>query len=109
MWIKSGNVQPSLLTLVGAAGGAAALQLYCRLSQTIFVTAGEPLSALGGGKWGTILCGDGRFKSTEWIPLGITVCDMGLTVIFSAVTPPHERCLCVAARGFNEKYTFQLR
>lgn len=55
-----------------------------------------------------VLSGDGRFWSIERIPLGITVCDMGLTVIFSALTPPHERCPCVAAEGFN-KYTFQLK
>lgn len=42
-----------------------------------------------------VLSGDGRFWSTERIPLGFTVCDMGLTVIFSTVTPPHERCPCV--------------
>lgn len=52
---------------------------------------------------------DGGFsQSTERIPLGITVCDTGLTVIFSAVTPPYERCPRVSARGF-EKYTFQLK
>ena len=55
-----------------------------------------------------VLSGDGRFWSIERIPLGITVCDMGLTVIFSAVTPPYERCPSVAAGGFN-KYTFQLK
>lgn len=54
------------------------------------------------------LSGDGRFHSSEWIPLGSTVCDMGLTVIFSTVTPPHERRPCVAVRGFNED-TFQLK
>ena len=48
---------------------------------------------------GCILSGDGRCRRTERIPLGIRVCDMGLTVISSAVTPPHERCSCVAARG----------
>lgn len=52
-----------------------------------------------GARRGCILSGDGRCWSTERIPLGIRVCDMGLTVISSAVTPPHERCSCVAAGG----------